>query len=94
MDTIKVTTNRDGRDCCHHREAPKLLQNKPLEHDKEGCGNQLQSHKRPCQQARQERREGVVHHKDTHPPMTTTIVVEASIVATQATNSNRRQEAL
>ncbi len=60
MDAVKVTTNRDGRNQCHHREASKLLQNEPLEHKEEGRGNQLQSHKRPCQQARQEHREGVV----------------------------------
>ncbi len=54
MDAIKVTTNRDGCDRCHHREASKLLQNKPLEREEEGQGNQLRSHKRPCQQARQD----------------------------------------
>jgi hypothetical protein len=60
MDVIKVTTNRDGRDQCHHREASKLLQNKPLERKEEGQGDQLQSHKRPRQRARQERCEGIV----------------------------------
>ena len=33
MDAIKVTTNHNGGDWCHHCEASKLLQNKPLECD-------------------------------------------------------------
>ncbi len=60
MDAIKVTTNRDGRDRCHHREASKLTRHKPLERKEEGQGDQLRSHKRPRQRVRQERREGVV----------------------------------
>jgi hypothetical protein len=60
MDAIKVTTTHDGRNRCHHREASKLLRNEPLKREEEGRGDQLRSHKRPCQQAQQERREGVV----------------------------------
>jgi hypothetical protein len=60
MDLIKVTTNCNGRDQCHHREASKLLRNEPLKREEEGQGNQLQSHKQPCQRAQQERREGIV----------------------------------
>ncbi len=55
-----MTTNRDGRNRCHHCEASKLLPHKPLEREEEGRGDQLRSHKRPRQQAQQERREGVV----------------------------------
>ena len=44
-----------------HREAPKRSRHKPpLEREEEGRGDQLRSHKRPRQRARQERREGVV----------------------------------
>jgi hypothetical protein len=60
MDAIKVTTNRNGRNQCHHREAPKHSRHKPLEREEEGRGDQLRSHKRPRQRAQQERREGVV----------------------------------
>ena len=41
MDTIKVITNRNGRNQCHHHEASTLLQNKPPERNEEGRGNQL-----------------------------------------------------
>ena len=60
MDAIKVITNPNGRDQYHHREASKLLQNKPLKRKEEGQGDQLRSHRRPRQRTRQERREGVV----------------------------------
>ncbi len=60
MGAIEVTTNCNGCDQCHHHEASKLLRNKPLESEEEGRGNQLWSHKWPCQRARQERREGVM----------------------------------
>ena len=43
-----------------HREAPKRSRHEPLEREEEGRGDQLRSHKRPRQRARQERREGVV----------------------------------
>jgi hypothetical protein len=56
-----ITADRDGPNRRHsHQEAPKLSQNEPLKHEEEGRGNQLQNHKRPCQRARQERREGVI----------------------------------
>jgi hypothetical protein len=45
MVAINAITNRVERDQCHHCEAPKFSQNKPLKHNKEGCGNQPQSHK-------------------------------------------------
>ena len=60
MDAIKVTTNCDGRDRCHHREALKLFLYEPLKRGEEGRGDQLCSHKWPCQRAKQERCEGVV----------------------------------
>jgi hypothetical protein len=60
MDAIKVITNCNGRNQCHHCEASKLLQNEPLKFDKEGRGDQLWSHKRPCRQVQQECCEGIV----------------------------------
>ncbi len=45
MDAIKAITNRDVYNQCHHCEEPKHSQDKPLNHDKEGHGNQPQSHK-------------------------------------------------
>ncbi len=60
MDAIKVTTNCDGHDPCHHRDASKRLTNKPLKCNKEGCGNQLWSRKQPCRQTQQECCGGVV----------------------------------
>jgi hypothetical protein len=45
MDTIKAITNCNGWDQHHQREAPKHLQDKPLKRNKEGRGNQPQSHK-------------------------------------------------
>ena len=60
MDAIKATTNCDGRNRCHHREASKCSRNEPLERYEEGRGDQPRSRKLPCQQMRQERREGAV----------------------------------
>jgi hypothetical protein len=56
-----ITADPDGRNRRRsHREVPKRLQHEPLEGEEEGQSDQLQSHKWPCQRARQERREGVV----------------------------------
>jgi hypothetical protein len=84
MDLIKVTTNHDGRDQCHHGEASKLLQNEPLECEEQGQGNQLRSHKRPCQRAQQERREDIVSITTKLILQQTIIVAGASIAAKQA----------
>ncbi len=55
-----IAADPDERNRRHsHREAPKRSQHEPLEHKAESQGNQLWSHKHPCQQARQERPEGV-----------------------------------
>jgi hypothetical protein len=43
-----------------HREAPKRSRHKPLKREEEGRGDQLWSHKWPCQRAQQECCEGVV----------------------------------
>ena len=53
-----VRDKRNGRRS--HREVPKRSRHEPLEREEEGRGDQLRSHKRPRQRARQERREGVV----------------------------------
>jgi hypothetical protein len=45
MDAIKAITNHDGRNQSHHCEAPKCSQDKPLNHDKEGHGDQSHNHK-------------------------------------------------
>jgi hypothetical protein len=45
MDAIKAITDRDGRDQHHHCEAPKRSRDEPLNRNKEGHGNQPQSHK-------------------------------------------------
>jgi hypothetical protein len=45
MEMIKAITNRNGCDQHNHREVPKHSQDEPLKHDKEGRGNQPQSHK-------------------------------------------------
>jgi hypothetical protein len=45
MDAIKAITNHNGRNQRHHCEAPKRPQDKPLNRDKEGHGDQPQSHK-------------------------------------------------
>jgi hypothetical protein len=39
MVVVKAITFHDGHNQCHYHEAPKRLQNKPLEQDKEGRGN-------------------------------------------------------
>ena len=93
MDAIKVTTNRNGGDWCHHREASKLLQNKPLERDEK---RPWQSDSKPqaalptsATRTLWERRE---HHNNFHPAMTTTIVISASIAVTPVRQD--KQEAL
>jgi hypothetical protein len=45
MDAIKANIDHDGRNQCHHHEAPKRSQDKPLKCNKDGHGNQPQSHK-------------------------------------------------
>jgi hypothetical protein len=45
MDVINTITNCNRRNQRHHREAPKCSQDKPLNCNKEGHGNQPQSHK-------------------------------------------------
>ncbi len=58
--TITAVRNERNRRRSH-REAPKRSQQEPLEREEEGRGDQLRSHKWPCQRARQERLEGVVN---------------------------------
>ena len=56
-----IAADRDERNRRRsQREAPKRSRHEPLEREEEGRGDQLRSHKRPRQRARQERREGVV----------------------------------
>ncbi len=45
MVAIKAIVNRDGRDQCNFCEMPKCSREEPLKCNKEGRGNQLQSHK-------------------------------------------------
>jgi hypothetical protein len=45
MDAVKVITDRDERDQCHHCEALKCSRDEPLNRDKESHGNQPQNHK-------------------------------------------------
>jgi hypothetical protein len=45
MDVFKAITNQNRCNQRHHCEAPKPSQDKPLKRDKEGHGNQPQSHK-------------------------------------------------
>ncbi len=84
MDGIKAITNCNGRNQHHHYEAPKHSRDKPLNRNKEGHGNQPQSHKTalPTNATRASwgRHE---YHIDTH-PSTTIIITGASIATTQA----------
>jgi hypothetical protein len=45
MDGIKAIADCDGCNQRNHSEVPKCSQDEPLEGDKEGHGNQPQSHK-------------------------------------------------
>jgi hypothetical protein len=45
MDAIKAITNRDRHNQHRHCEAPKRSQDMPFNRNKEGHGNQPQSHK-------------------------------------------------
>ncbi len=60
MGAFEVTIDCDGRNQCHHCVTLKLSQKEPLERNKEGRGDQLRSHKWPCQQTQQEHLETVV----------------------------------
>jgi hypothetical protein len=84
MDVIKAITNWDGRDQCHHCEAPKCSRNEPLNPAEEGRGDKSQSHKGAlltnATKALQERCE---YQDNTH-TATTITVTGASITATQA----------
>ncbi len=84
MDMIKAITDCDRHNQCHHCEAPKRSRNKPLKCNKEGHGDQPQSHKAalPTNATRVlwGRHE---YHSNTH-PATTIIVTGASIAVTQA----------
>jgi hypothetical protein len=44
MDTNKAIAKRNGRNQRNHHEMPKCSQDESLNCNKEGCGNQPQSH--------------------------------------------------
>jgi hypothetical protein len=82
IEAIIAITNHNGCNERHHCERPKCSQDKPLKRNKEGCGNQPQSHKAalPTSATRASwgRRE---YDNDTHTP-TIIIAAETSITAT------------
>ncbi len=84
MDAIKAIANWDGCNQCNHCEAPKRSQDEPLQHNKEGRGNQLQSHKAALPMNTTRASWGrCEYHINTH-PTTTIIAARVSIAATGA----------
>ncbi len=81
---IKAISNCDGCNQCLHPEAPKHSWSKPLKRNKEGHGNQPQSHKAALPTNATKALWGHhEYHEDTH-PTTTIIAARASIAATRA----------
>ncbi len=83
MDVIKAITNCDGCNQRHYCEAPKRSRDEPLKCNKEGHGNQPQSHKVALPtNATRASWEHCEYHNNTH-PATTIIVTGASIATMQ-----------
>ncbi len=84
MDAIKAITYCSGCNQRHHCEAPKRSWDEPLNRDKEGRGDQPQSHKAALPaNATRALWKHCEYHNDTH-LATTIIVTGASIAMTQA----------
>jgi hypothetical protein len=84
MKAIKAITNCDGRNQCHHHELPKRSRDKPLKPNKEGRGNQPQSHKVALPTNATKPSWGHCEYHDNNHPMITIILTGASIATTQA----------
>jgi hypothetical protein len=84
MDAIKAIANHNGCNQCHHREAPKRSRDEPLKCNKEGHGDQPQSHKAASTTNTTRALWGhCEYHNDTH-PATANITARVSVAATCA----------
>ncbi len=84
MDAINAIANCNGRNQCLHREAPKRSQDEPLKHNKEGRGNQPQSHKAVLPTNATRALWGWCEYQNNTHTTTTIIAARASIVAKHA----------